>query len=172
MMPYLCQERSRVWRRVVIADDVSFGPNVVIHQPDLVNLYGCDIGAETTVGPFVEIQREVVIGERCKISSHSFICTGVVIGFGVFIGHGVMFINDRFPEAVSDDGSLKGEADWELMKTRVGDRASIGSNATILGGVTIGVRAFVGAGAVVSADVPEGAVVVGVPARVLRYRDK
>jgi acetyltransferase-like isoleucine patch superfamily enzyme len=172
-MPYLVIGIvSRVWRRVVIADDVSLGPGVVIHQPDLVNLYGCDIGAETTVGPFVEIQRQVVIGKRCKISSHSFICTGVVIGSGVFVGHGVMFINDRFPEAVNEDGSLKGEHDWELTETRVGDRASIGSNATIVGGVTIGERAFVGAGAVVSADVPQGAVVVGVPARVLRYRDE
>jgi acetyltransferase-like isoleucine patch superfamily enzyme len=156
----------------VIADDVSLGPGVVIHQPDLVNLYGCEIGAETTVGPFVEIQREAWIGERCKISSHSFICSGVVIGSGVFVGHGVMFINDRFPEAVNDDGSIRAEADWELTGTRVGDRASIGSNATIMGGVTIGERAVVGAGAVVTADVPEGAVVVGVPARVLRYRDE
>ena len=113
-----------------------------------------------------------MIGKRCKISSHSFSCTGVVIGSGVFIGHGVMFINDRLPEAVNDDGSLKGEADWELTETRVGHRASIGSNATIVGGVTIGERALVGAGAVVSADVPQGADVVGAPARVLRYRDE
>jgi len=154
----------------LIADDVSLGPGVVIHQPDLVNLYGCEIGAETTVGPFVEIQRGAVVGERCKISSHSFVCTGVTIGNGVFVGHGVVFINDRVPSAVSDDGSLATEGGWELEPTMVKDRASIGSNATILGGLVVGEDAVVGAGSVVTSDVPDGAVVVGVPARVLRTR--
>lgn len=155
----------------MIADDVSLGPGVVIHQPDLVNLYGCEIGAETTVGPFVEIQRGVAIGERCKISSHSFVCSGVTIGDGVFVGHGVTFINDRFPAAVAEDGSLAAEGDWEQEPTMVEDRASIGSNATILGGLVVGEDALIGAGSVVTADVPERAVVVGVPARIVRYRD-
>jgi UDP-2-acetamido-3-amino-2,3-dideoxy-glucuronate N-acetyltransferase len=155
----------------VIADDVSLGPGVVIHQPDLVNLYGCEIGAESKVGPFVEIQRGVVVGARCKISSHSFICSGVTIGDGVFVGHGVVFVNDRTPAAVNADGSLVTEEDWELEPTTVKDWAAIGSNATIMGGLRIGEGSLVGAGSVVTADVPDRAVVAGVPARILRFRD-
>jgi len=154
----------------LIADDVELGPGVVIHFPELVNLYGCKVGAGTAVGPFVEIQRGVEIGERCKISSHSFVCSGVEIGDGVFVGHGVMFINDRFPEAVNDDGSVRSEGEWELEPTVVSDRAAIGSNATIMAGVRIGEGALVGAGAVVTSDVPPGATVAGVPARVIGNR--
>jgi UDP-2-acetamido-3-amino-2,3-dideoxy-glucuronate N-acetyltransferase len=151
----------------MIADDVVLGENVVIHHPDLVNLYGCTIGDGTKIGTFVEIQRGVVIGRNCKISSHTFICTGVTIEDGVFVGHGVMFINDLYPRAVNPDGSLQTEVDWEMATTRVNSRASIGSNATILGGVTIGERALVGAGTVVTRDVPAYAIVAGVPARVV-----
>lgn len=155
----------------MIAPDVRLGPDVKIHQPDLVNLYGCEIGAGTAIGPFVEIQRGATVGTRCKISSHSFICTGVSIGDGVFVGHGVMFINDRDPAAVNADGSVKTETDWRLEPTRVADGASIGSNATVMCGVTIGAGALVGAGAVVTKDVPAGATVAGVPARVIRSAD-
>lgn len=149
----------------MIADDVQLGEGVVIHHPDLVNIYGCRIGDGTMIGPFVEIQRGVVIGARCKISSHSFVCTGVEIGDGVFVGHGVIFTNDLQPRATTPDGRLQGPDDWELVPTRVEDGASIGSGATILAGVTIGAGALVGAGAVVTKDVPPGAVVAGVPAR-------
>ena len=127
---------------------VNLGEDVIIHHPELVNLYGCTIGDGTTIGPFIEIQEGVIIGERCKISSHSFICTGVEIEDEVFIGHGVMFINDIYPRATNQEGSLQTSEDWHLAKTRVMRRASIGSNATILGGVTIGVNAMVGASAV------------------------
>ena len=151
----------------MIAPDVALGDNVVIHHPQLVNLYGCRIGESTRIGAFVEIQRGVVIGRRCKISSHSFICDGVTIEDGVFVGHGVMFTNDRFPRALTDDGRLQTDADWQLVPTRVGRGASIGSNATILPGVTIGEGALVGAGAVVTRDVPPHAVVAGVPARLV-----
>ena len=151
----------------MIAHDVTLGDNVVIHQPQLVNMYGCRIGESTRIGAFVEIQRGAVIGRRCKISSHSFICDGVTIEDGVFVGHGVMFTNDRFPRALTDDGRLQTDADWKLVPTRVGRGASIGSNATILPGVTIGEGALVGAGAVVTRDVPPYAVVAGVPARVV-----
>jgi acetyltransferase-like isoleucine patch superfamily enzyme len=151
----------------MIAPDVALGDNVVIHHPQLVNLYGCRIGESTRIGAFVEIQRGAVIGRRCKISSHSFICDGVTIEDGVFVGHGVMFTNDRFPRALTDDGRLQTDADWQLVPTRVGRGASIGSNATILPGVTIGEGALVGAGAVVTHDVPPHAVVAGVPARVV-----
>jgi UDP-2-acetamido-3-amino-2,3-dideoxy-glucuronate N-acetyltransferase len=151
----------------MIAQDVTLGDNVVIHHPQLVNMYGCRIGESTRIGAFVEIQRGAVIGRRCKISSHSFICDGVTIEDGVFVGHGVMFTNDRFPRALTDDGRLQTDADWELVPTRVGRGASIGSNATILPGVTIGEGALVGAGAVVTRDVPPYAVVAGVPARVV-----
>src|SRR5947207_7900029 len=149
----------------MIAEDVTLGAGVVIHQPDLVNLYGCTIGNGTRIGSFVEIQRGAVVGASCKISSHTFICDGVTIEDGVFVGHGVMFTNDRLPRALTPDGRLQTDADWELVPTRVGRGASIGSNATILPGVTIGEGALVGAGAVVTRDVPPYAVVVGVPAR-------
>jgi acetyltransferase-like isoleucine patch superfamily enzyme len=152
----------------MISDDVILADSVVIHQPDLVNLYGCTVKEGTRIGAFVEIQRGAVVGRNCKISSHTFICTGVTIEDGVFVGHGVMFINDLYPRAVNADGSLQTEADWKLIETRVKARASIGSNATILGGVTIGEGAIVGAGAVVTRDVPDHAVVAGVPARILR----
>jgi acetyltransferase-like isoleucine patch superfamily enzyme len=151
----------------VIADDVVLGRNVRIFQPDLVNLYGCTIGDETKIGAFVEIQRGASIGAHCKISSHTFICAGVTIEDGVFVGHGVMFINDLYPSAVNADDSLKTGADWQLIETRVRTRASLGSNATIMGGITVGCGALVGAGAVVTKDVPDYAIVAGVPARVM-----
>jgi UDP-2-acetamido-3-amino-2,3-dideoxy-glucuronate N-acetyltransferase len=151
---------------MAISDDVQLGQDVKIFHPDLVNLYGCNIGDETKIGTFVEIQKGVVIGARCKISSHTFICEGVTIEDGVFVGHGVMFINDIYPRATNEDGSLQAAEDWEVIETRVKNRASIGSNATIMGGVTIGENALVGAGAVVTKDVPDHAIVAGVPARV------
>jgi acetyltransferase-like isoleucine patch superfamily enzyme len=154
----------------VITDDVTLGPGVVIHHPDLVNLYGCEIGEGTAIGPFVEIQRGASIGSRCKISSHSFICTGVEIGSGVFVGHGVAFVNDQRPKALNAKGELSSEGEWELLRTRVEDGASIGSNATVLGGIVIGARALVGAGSVVTRDVPPDTVVAGVPARPLGER--
>ena len=132
------------------------------------NLYGCRIGDHTRIGPFVEIQRGVVIGARCKIQSHAFVCEGVEIGDGVFVGHGVVFINDKRPRATTDAGDVQTEDDWTLMRTVVHARASIGSGAVVLGGVTIGAAALVGAGAVVTRDVPSGATVAGVPARALR----
>lgn len=150
-----------------IAADVRLGDGVRIFQPDLVNLYGCSIGAETKVGAFVEIQKNAHIGERCKISSHSFICEGVTIEDECFIGHGVMFTNDVYPRAVNEDGTQQTEADWEVIATVVKKRASIGSNATILAGITVGESALVGAGAVVTHDVPDFAIVAGVPARVI-----
>lgn len=151
-----------------IADDVQLGKDVRISHPELVNLYGCSIGDETRVGPFVEIQKNSRIGRRCKISSHSFICEGVTIDDEVMVGHGVVFINDRFPRATNADGSICTEADWKVEPIYVGRRASIGSNATIMGGVRIGPGAMIGAGAVVTRDVPSDAVVAGVPARPLR----
>ena len=151
----------------MIAPDVVLGRDVKIFQPDLVNLYGCRIGDGSKVGAFVEIQRGANIGKNCKVSSHTFICAGVTVEDGVFIGHGVMFINDRYPRAVNADGSLQTEADWECVATRVRAGAAIGSNATILCGVTIGEGALVGAGAVVTKSVPAGAVVAGVPARIV-----
>ncbi len=150
-----------------IADNVILGQNVRIFQPDLVNLYGCSIGAETKIGAFVEIQKNASVGERCKISSHSFICEGVSIEDEVFVGHGVMFTNDIYPRAVNEDGTPQTDADWVVVKTTVKARASIGSNATIIAGVTIGEAALVGAGAVVTKDVPDFAIVAGVPARVI-----
>ena len=150
-----------------IAPDVNLGSGVRIFQPDLVNLYGCSIGNETKIGAFVEIQKNARIGARCKISSHSFICEGVEIEDECFIGHGVMFTNDVYPSAVNRDGSLQTEADWQVITTKIKTRASIGSNATIIAGVTIGEGALIGAGAVVTKDVPDFAVVAGVPARVI-----
>ena len=150
-----------------IAADVVLGTGVRIFQPDLVNLYGCSIGDETKVGAFVEIQKNARIGARCKISSHTFICEGVEIEDECFIGHGVMFTNDVYPRAVNRDGTLQTEADWQVIKTRIKRRVSIGSNATIIAGVTIGEGALVGAGAVVTKDVPDFAIVAGVPARVI-----
>lgn len=151
-----------------IASSVVLGERVAIFHPDLVNLYGCRIGDDTKIGSFVEIQKNAQVGSRCKISSHTFICEGVTIEDECFVGHGVVFINDRRPEAVNADGSPKTEADWKVVPTRVGRRASIGSGAVILCGVTIGEGALVGAGAVVTKDVPPGAVVAGSPARLLR----
>jgi acetyltransferase-like isoleucine patch superfamily enzyme len=144
------------------------GDGVVIHHPQLVNLYGCEIGAGSRIGAFVEIQKNASVGARCKISSHSFICEGVTIEDEVFVGHGVMFINDIYPRATNEDGSSQSEADWSVAPTRVRRRASIGSNATIMGGVTVGEGALVGAGAVVTQDVQDFALVAGVPARFVR----
>ncbi len=152
---------------VPIAEDVRFGSAVSVMQPSLVNLYGCRIGEGTRIGAFVEVQKGAVIGARCKISSHSFLCEGVCIDDEVFIGHGVMFTNDRFPRSTNEDGLLQGAADWEVETTRVMRGASIGSNATILPGITIGSGALVAAGAVVTRDVPDHAIVSGVPARVV-----
>lgn len=150
-----------------ISQDVQLGKDVRILHPDLINLYGCSIGSETRIGTFVEIQAGAKVGERCKISSHSFICEGVTIEDEVFVGHGVMFTNDKYPKATTADGRPQGGADWVVQPTRVGARASIGSNATILCGVTIGADAVIGAGAVVTRDVPAGATVAGVPARIV-----
>jgi acetyltransferase-like isoleucine patch superfamily enzyme len=151
----------------MIKDDVQLGVGVAIYHPDLVNLYGCKVGSETKIGTFVEIQKGTTIGARCKISSHTFICEGVDIEDGVFIGHGVMFTNDIYPKAVDAKGNLQTEADWEVVRTRIKTRVSIGSNATILCGITIGEGALVGAGAVVTKDVPDYAIVTGVPARIV-----
>ena len=145
-----------------IAASVKLGKDVVIR--DFVNLYGCEIGDGSQVGTFVEIQAGVVVGKNCKIQSHSFLCTGVTLEDGVFIGHGVMFTNDKSPRATNPDGSLQSGGDWECLPTLVKKNASIGSGATILPGVTIGEGALVGAGAVVTKDVPAGATVVGNPA--------
>ena len=148
----------------VIAPDVILGRDVVIHH--FVNLYGCAIGAETRIGSFVEIQKQARIGRRCKISSHTFICEGVSIEDEVFIGHGVTFINDKVPRATRSDGRLQTDVDWQAVPTLVKRGASIGSGATILCGITIGERAIVGAGAVVTKDVAAGTTVMGNPARV------
>lgn len=150
-----------------ITDTAKLASDVKIFHPSLVNLYGCTVGSGTKIGTFVEIQKNATIGARCKISSHTFVCEGVVIEDEVFVGHGVMFTNDRFPRATNTDGTLQTEADWSAETTIVKRGASIGSNATIVSGVTIGVGAMVGAGAVVSKDVPDYAIVVGVPARVV-----
>jgi acetyltransferase-like isoleucine patch superfamily enzyme len=152
-----------------IAADVKLGKNVRIF--DFTNLYGCEIGDESRIGTFVEIQKGAHIGRRCKISSHTFICEGVMIEDGVFVGHNVTFINDRYPEATNENGSLKTDADWHCEDTRVCKGASIGSSATILCGVTIGERAVVGAGSVVTKDVPPGTVVMGNPARIYRKKE-
>lgn len=149
-----------------IAPSVVLGERVVIFHPDLVNLYGCRIGDDTKIGAFVEIQKNAHIGSRCKISSHSFVCEGVTIEDEVFVGHGVMFINDPRPRATAD-GQLQTERDWAVVPTRIRRGASIGSGATILCGITIGEGAMIGAGAVVTRDVAPGVTVAGVPARVL-----
>jgi UDP-2-acetamido-3-amino-2,3-dideoxy-glucuronate N-acetyltransferase len=149
-----------------IAPDVKLGQNVKLAQ--FVNLYGCEIGDETKLGTFVEVQKNAKIGSRCKISSHSFICEGVTIEDNVFVGHGVMFINDIYPRATAGGGALQTEADWKVAPTLVKKGASIGSGATILAKVTIGENAIVGAGSVVTRDVPPGMIVAGNPARVLR----
>ncbi len=161
-------ERDELSRR--IASNVKLGKDVRIYA--FVNLYGCEIGDETTVGTFVEIQKGVKIGARCKIQSHTFICEGVTIEDEVFVGHNVNFLNDRYPAATNQDGSKKTEADWKLETTVVKHRAAIGTGAVILPGVTIGEGAVVGAGAVVTKDVGDGVTVVGNPARVLRRGTK
>jgi UDP-2-acetamido-3-amino-2,3-dideoxy-glucuronate N-acetyltransferase len=151
-----------------IAADVKLGKDVKIYN--FVNLYGCEIGDETLIGTFVEIQKNSKIGKRCKIQSHTFICEGVTIEDEVMVSHGVMFINDPDPWAANPDGSMKTEADWTCIPTLVKKRAAIGSNATIMCGVTIGEGALVGAGAVVTKDVPPNTIVVGNPAKILRKR--
>ena len=154
-----CQHTLRV------AADVKLGRDVKMFA--FVNLYGCEIGDESRIGAFVEIQKNAIVGSRCKISSHTFICEGVVIEDEVFVGHGVMFTNDRFPRATNPDGSPQSEADWTVESTIIRRTASIGSNVTIVAGVTIGIGALVGAGAVVTKSVPDYAIVAGVPARVV-----
>jgi UDP-2-acetamido-3-amino-2,3-dideoxy-glucuronate N-acetyltransferase len=146
--------------------DVAFGEGVVVHA--FTNLYGCRIGDGTRIGTFVEIQRGAVVGAQCKIQSHTFVCDGVTIGDRVFVGHGVMFVNDKRPGATAAGGALQTEDDWTLLRTVVEDGASLGSGAVVLGGVRIGAGALVGAGAVVTRDVPAGATVAGVPARATR----
>jgi len=149
-----------------IAPTVILGKNVVLN--DFINLYGCVIGDDTRIGPFVEIQKNAFVGKRCKIQSHTCICEGVTIKVDVFVGHGVMFINDKYPKAVNDSGGLQTEADWKVVPILVKNGASIGANATILCGVTIGEGAIVGAGSVVVEDVPARTIVAGNPARVVR----
>ena len=158
-----------------VESDVRLGRGVVIFHPELVNLYGCQIGDGTKIGSFVEIQKKATIGKNCKISSHSFICEGVEIEDEVFIGHGVKFINDLYPHATTAEGNLQGEADWKVLRTVVRARASIGTNATILPNLSIGRGAMIGAAALVVADVPDHAIVAGAPARVIgdvREREK
>lgn len=150
-----------------LIDDVTFGAGATVAP--FANLYGCSVGDDTRIGPFVEVQRGATIGARCKIQSHTFICEGVSIGDGVFVGHGVIFINDKLPRATTETGRLKHADDWEVLETFVEDGASIGSGAVILGGVRIGRGALIGAGAVVTKDVAPGDVVMGNPAR---QRDK
>jgi len=152
-----------------IAPDVKLGKDVVLN--DFINLYGCTIGDGTKIGPFVEIQKNAVIGKNCKISSHTFICEGVTIEDEVFIGHGVIFINDKFPKATTESGGLQTEDDWEVIPTVIKKGASIGSNATILCGLTIGESASIGAGSVVTKDVPANKIAAGNPAKVIRKID-
>ena len=160
-MTQQCNDNQR------IAADVKLGSDVVIYA--FVNLYGCEIGDESKIGTFVEIQKKARIGKRCKVSSHTFICEGVVLEDEVFVGHGVTFTNDLYPRATTSDGGLQTEADWQCIPTLVKRGASIGSGATLLCGITIGEHAIVGAGSVVTKDVPPGAIVVGNPARVVKW---
>jgi acetyltransferase-like isoleucine patch superfamily enzyme len=153
-----------------IASTVKLGQNVRLG--DFINLYGCTIGDDTKIGPFVEIQKNAFIGKNCKIQSHSFICEGVTIEDEVFVGHGVMFINDKYPRSTTDSGGLQTEADWKVVPTVIKRRASIGSNATILCGVTVGESAIVGAGSVVTEDVPPETIVAGNPAKVIRKLER
>lgn len=155
---------------VCITPDVKLGRDVKLSK--FINLYGCEIGDETTIGAFVEIQKNAVIGKRCKISSHTFVCEGVVIEDNVFIGHGVTFTNDFYPRATTREGGLQGEADWTVKRTAIRKGASIGSGATILANIDIGENAIVGAGSVVTKDVPANSIVAGNPAKVLRYIDQ
>ena len=150
-----------------IADDVKLGTNVRLSK--FINLYGCEIGDDTKIGAFVEIQKNASIGRRCKISSHSFICEGVTIEDNVFIGHGVTFTNDRYPRATTHEGNLQTEADWTVERTVIKTGASIGSGATILSNINIGENAIVGAGSVVTGNVPANAIVIGNPAKIVRY---
>lgn len=152
---------------VCIADDVKLGRNVKLSK--FINLYGCEVGDETKIGAFVEIQKNATVGKRCKISSHTFICEGVFIEDNVFIGHGVTFINDTYPRATTADGNLQTESDWKVERTFIRKGASIGSGSTILSKITVGENAIVGAGSVVTRDVPPNSIVAGNPARVLRY---
>jgi acetyltransferase-like isoleucine patch superfamily enzyme len=154
---------------VSIADDVKLGKDVKI--ANFVNLYGCTIGDETKIGTFVEVQKNAVIGKNCKIQSHTFICEGVTIGDGVFVGHGVTFINDKYPRATNGNGGLQSETDWKVVPTIVKKGASIGSGSTILCNVTIGEKAIVGSGSVVTKDVPPDTIVAGNPARIIRAID-
>ena len=149
-----------------IASNVILGENVILN--DFINLYGCRIGDNTKIGPFVEVQKNASIGKRCKISSHTFICEGVTIEDDVFVGHGVMFINDKYPRSTTESGELQTEEDWEVVSTIVKQGASIGSNATLLCGVTVGSGSIVGAGSVVTRDVPDNTVVAGNPAKIIR----
>ncbi|MGA8185681.1 MAG: acyltransferase [Terriglobia bacterium] len=151
---------------VCVAPDVRLGSGVKLSR--FVNLYGCEIGDETKIGAFVEVQKNARVGKRCKISSHTFICEGVTIEDGVFVGHGVTFINDSYPRAANPDGTLQTENDWKVERTLIKKGASIGSGSTILANVTVGENAIVGAGAVVTKDVPANVIVVGSPARFLR----
>jgi UDP-2-acetamido-3-amino-2,3-dideoxy-glucuronate N-acetyltransferase len=153
-----------------LIDDVVFGSNVFVGP--FVNLYGCRIGDETRVGPFVEIQRGATIGARCKIQSHTFVCEGVTIEDDVFVGHGVVFVNDKYPRATTESGELQEADDWQLLETVVERGASLGSGAVVLGGVRVGTRAIVGAGAVVTRDVAADTVVIGVPAGVVRSAER
>ena len=152
-----------------VADNVKLGQNVILQ--DFINLYGCEIDDDTRVGPFVEIQKNAFIGKRCKIQSHTFICEGVTIEDDAFIGHGVMFINDKYPQSTNEGGELQSEEDWQVIPTLVKKGASIGSNATILCGITIGEGAIIGAGSVVTKNVPANAIVAGNPAREIKRKE-
>ncbi len=153
-----------------VADDVKLGQSVKLSK--FINLYGCRVEDNTKIGSFVEIQKNASVGKNCKISSHTFICEGVTIGNDCFIGHGVMFVNDNNPRSVNDKGEMEAEADWKgrFVETKIGNRVSIGSNATILGGIKIGAGALIGAGSVVTKDIPPNEVWVGNPARFLKKR--